>query len=330
MPTNQRKLDHINIVLDWTVDDKFHCFEQYQLPYRALPELDLNEVDTSIEFFWKRLSFPFIISSMTWWPNKWSSINKNLAKAAEKAWVALWLWSMRVIIEDPSTIDTFNIRKYCPSIPLFANIGVVQFNYWFGADECNRLIEAINADWLFLHVNPMQEAVQPEGNVNFNKIIEKIATILPKLNAPVIIKETWNWIDWTTAQHLIDAWVQRIDVSWRWWISRPAVEWARRQDRLGDTIRWLGITTDQALLQCKKVEWTRLIAWWWIRSWIDWAKALALGASLFTAWWPFLNPALESSDAVYEELILWKKELQITLFSTGCKNVKEFRSTITL
>ncbi len=330
MTTNQRKLDHIDSVLNWNVDDNFHCFDSYDLPYRALPELDLEHVDTSINFFWKELSFPFIISSMTWWPVKWSSINKNLAEAAERAWIWLWLWSMRIIIEDPSTIDTFNIRKLCPSIPLFANVWVVQFNYWFGADECNRLIDAIQADWIFLHVNPLQEAVQPEWDTNFSWLIDKIATIIPKLNAPVIIKETWNWIDWVTAKKLKEAWVQRIDVSWRWWVSRPAVEWERRWDSLWDSIRWLWITTDQTLLQCRAIEWLNLIAWWWVRSWVDWAKALALWASLFTAWWPFLKPSLESADAVYEELELRKKQMQIALFSTGSGNIEEFKNNIQL
>jgi len=155
---------------------------------------------------------------MTWWPVQGSQINKHLAEAAEHAWVALWLGSMRVVIEDPSTLDTFNCRKYCPSIPLFANVWVVQFNYWF--------------EWL----------------------IDKIAKIIPQLNAPVIIKETGNWIDWVTAQKLKQAWVQRI------------VEWERRNDPLGDTIRWLWITTDQALQQCSQIDWLNLIAWGWIRS----------------------------------------------------------------
>lgn len=322
--TNQRKRDHIDIVLNKPVDDQTHVFDRYTLPYRALPETNFSDVDTSCTFFDKDLSFPFIISSMTWGPVEGKKINTHLAEAAEEVGVALWLWSMRVIIEDPTTLDSFNIRALCPTIPLFANVWIIQFNYWFWADECNRLIDAIGADWLFLHVNPMQEIVQPEWDTNFAWLIEKLTTILPKLNAPVIVKETGNGIDWETAAALKSAWVQRIDVSWRWWISWPAVEGWRRDDTIGETIRWLGLYTDEALKQCRQVAWLNLIAGWWIRSWVDIAKAIRLWASIWTAGGPFLKPALDSTEAVIAELLKRKKEYQAALFSSGCNNTQEF------
>lgn len=131
---------------------------------------------------------------------------------------------MRVVIADPDSASTFDVRSLCPSIPLFANVGLVQLNYGFGADECNRIIDAVRADGLFFHLNALQEAVQPEGDTNFAGLIDKLAAIIPHLNAPVYVKEVGNGIDPHTAQALLDAGVSGIDVSGRGGISWPAVE----------------------------------------------------------------------------------------------------------
>lgn len=316
MSTNQRKLDHINIVLEKDVDDNLSVWDEYDLPYTTLPETDLEDVKTDVEFLWKTLSFPFIISSMTGGPEKGEMINRHLAEASEQAWVALGLGSMRVVIEKPETVASFDVRQYCPSIPLFANLGIVQLNYGYWADEINRLIDCVKADGIFLHINPLQEAVQPEWDTNFNDLIVKLEKILPKIEWEVIIKETGNGMDYETAKLLYEIWVNRIDVSGRWWTSWPAVEWERRQDRLGKTIRHLWIRTDDSLAECSEIDGLHLIAWWWVRTWVDIFKAQCLWAEIATAASPFLRPALESSQAVYDELMLWKREYQIAKWST--------------
>ncbi len=329
---NDRKLEHINIVLEKDVYPYPSVFEKYRLPYQALPELDLEAVDTSYEFLGKKLSFPFVISSMTWWPDKGKLINTNLASAAEKAGVALWLWSMRVMLRKPESIDSFNVRKICPSIPLCANMGLVQLNYGYGADEINRIIELVQADAIFLHINALQEAIQPEWDTNFSHLIEKLATILPQINAPVIVKECGNGIDYRTAQRLRDIGVEWIDVSGLWGTSRPAVEWYRRSDTLARAVQKLGIATDEALKSCQTIQWLQLIAWWGLRSGIDVAKARLLGAKLWTAAQPFLKPALMSEEAVYETLMLRKREYQIALRSmwSDSNNALMERNLITL
>lgn len=317
MSTNQRKLDHIDIVLNAWVDDNFCVFERFDLPRRALPECDLATIDSSTTFLWKQLSFPFMISSMTWWPQLGKDINRHLAQAAEQAWVALWLGSMRIIEEDPTSIDTFAVKKYCPSIPLLANVGLVQLNYGFDLDACNRLIDSIKADGIFFHINALQEAAQPEWDTNFWWLLEKLEKIIPNLHAPALVKETGNGIDAYTAQRLKDIGIQWIDVSWRGGISRPAVEWHRRHDRLGETLRSLGTTTDNALQECSPIPWLDLIAWWGIRNGIHGLKSMTLWATLFTAGAPFLQPALESRTCVYDELMLRKKEFTIGMRSCG-------------
>ena len=326
MSLDTRKLDHIKICLEGKVSPFSNFLDHYQLPFQTLPEINYADIDTSVTFFWKKLSFPFIIGSMTGGPEKGKAINEHLARAAEQAKVALGLWSMRSVLEHPETLPTFNVRHLCPSIPLFANIGLVQLNYGVGADEINRLIDSVQADGIFFHCNALQEVVQPEGDTNFANLLSKLKHILPQLHAPAIIKEVGNGMDAQTAQHLKDIGVQRIDVSGLWGTSRPAVEGYRRDDNLADSIKTLGIPTDQSLSQCKKLSWLDLIAGGGIRSGIDIAKAIMLGASLWTSASPFLEPALQSDEAVYQKLLLRGKEFQIALFSTGSKDMTSFQA----
>lgn len=315
--TNQRKLDHIQIVLDQKAETYWHVFDAYDLPYQALPEQDLREVITSCEFFGKKLSFPFLIGSMTGGPEKGLMINKNLAIAAEHCKVALALGSMRVCKEDSESYKTFDVRKYCPSIPLFANVWMVQLNYGFTAHEINELVDTIQADGIFLHINALQEAIQPEGDVNFNGLLSKLSQIIKDIHKPILIKECGNGIDRRTASKLVEMGIQWMDVSWKWGTSRPAVEWQRRKDHLADPIIQLWIATDKAILQCKDIPWISMIAWGGLRHGIDVLKALYLWATIGTAAAPFLAPALESAEEVAKVLEMRKRQYQIGKWSMG-------------
>lgn len=148
-----RKSQHIDVVLNKDVQAVRNSFSAYKLPYQTLPEIDFNSINTGTELFGKRLSFPFIISSMTGGPLKAENINRNLAIAAEEVGVGIGLGSMRIILKSPETLKSFDVRKYCPTIPLFGNIGLVQLNYGVGIKEINKLIHLIKADGIFLHVN---------------------------------------------------------------------------------------------------------------------------------------------------------------------------------
>lgn len=317
--THQRKLDHINLVLEWRAEHRDCVWDKYQLPYQALVEEDLESVDTSCEFFGSRLSFPFLISSMTWWPEKWYEINRNLAQAAEHCKVALALGSMRICIEDPATFATFDVKKYCPSVPIFANLGMIQLNYGFGADEIMRLVDTTGANGIFLHLNALQEAVQPEGNVNFHGLLRRLSQIISRIQVPVLVKECGNGIDAWSAQKLVEIGIQWIDVSGRWWTSRPKVESLRRSDDLGEPIQTIGIPADEAILECRSIPWIKIIAWWWVRSGIDLLKTRTLGASMGTAAAPFLGPALQSTESVISLLDIRKRQYQIGLRSMGRK-----------
>lgn len=322
---NERKLDHIRIVLEENVEPLRSSFDNYRLPYKSLPEIDMAKIDTGAEFLGRKLSFPFIISSMTGGPEKGIIINRNLAEAAEKAGVALGLGSMRVIIRKPESLESFNVRKYCPSVPLLANMGLVQLNYGYGADEINRIIDAVEADGIFLHVNPLQEAIQPEGDTNFETLLPKLEKVIRKIKKPVIVKEVGTGIDAATASKLYDIGVQWIDVSGSGGTSWAWVEGYRRTDTLGDIFRAEGIPTAEALLAASKINGLKLIAGGGIRNGIHIAKALALGASLATAAKPLLEPALKDAESCYKLLEGLKHELTIAMFCTGSRTIKKMQ-----
>ena len=324
--THDRKIAHINIVREKSVEPVQNVFDAYRWPYKALPEVDLSTVDAVIKFFGKPLSFPFIISSMTGGAQLAEGINKNLAIAAEEVGVALGLGSMRIIIENPDAIKSFAVRDLCPSIPLFANMGLVQLNYGYGADEINRIIDAVDADGIFLHVNPLQEAVQPEGDTNFAGLIKQLEAAIPKVEKPIIVKEVGTGIDRETARQLREIGVEWIDVSGMGGTSWTVVEGHRREDRLGETFAHVGMRTDEALNTVKDIEGLNLIAGGGVRSGLDIAKSLALGATLATAAKPLLEPALESAEACVAELQILKKELEVAMFVAGVASVEQCQS----
>ncbi len=321
-----RKSEHIDTVLTKNVQAVKSGLFQFKLPYSTLPEVNYNDVDSGIDFLGKKLSFPFLISSMTGGPEETGFINKNLASAAEEMKVGLGLGSMRVVLKHPQTSKSFDVRQYCPSIPLFANIGLVQLNYGVGVDEINYLIKLFKADGIFLHVNPIQEVIQPEGDTNFAGLLDKLASIIDKIDGHVILKEVGTGFDQQTAQQLKNIGVKWIDVSGMGGTSWTLVEGHRRDDDLGELFRNEGYTTVESLKALVKVEGLNLIAGGGLRSGLDIAKVLMLGAEVATAGTPLLKPALESVDQCIHVINQLKKELQISMFIAGVKTIHELKS----
>ena len=216
-PINQRKLDHINIVSeDRAIDRRQFFFDRIHLTHRALPELTLAEVDPSTRFLGKELSFPLLISSMTGGADEeLVKINRNLALAAEAEGVALAVGSQRVFFSDGAAGESFELRKHAPTAVLLGNLGAVQLNYDMGFADCEAAVKLLEADGLYLHLNPLQEAVQPEGDTDFSGLRNKIAVIVKTLRQPVIIKEVGAGISAIDVEHLLAAGVKYIDVAGR-------------------------------------------------------------------------------------------------------------------
>jgi len=326
-PINQRKLDHINIVSeDRAIDRRQHFFDRIHLTHRALPELNLAAVDPSTKFLGKALSFPLLISSMTGGADKeLVKINRNLALAAEAEGVALAVGSQRVFFSDDAAGESFELRKYAPTTVLLGNLGAVQLNYDMGFADCEAAAKLLDADGLYLHLNPLQEAVQPEGDTDFSGLRNKIAVIVQTLRLPVIIKEVGAGISAIDVEHLLAAGVKYIDVAGRGGTSWSMVESKRSDDpELGELFADWGIPTPVALQQMKpyRHEMT-LIASGGIRSGIDMAKSMILGASLCGMAGPFLNPARESADAVRAVIRRIKREFTTAMFLLGTGNIED-------
>ena len=212
--TSRRKSEHIHIVLSKPVNSSLlNGFEKYQFEHQALPEIDLADVDLKTSFFNHELQSPLLISSMTGGSKEAAQINRVLAKVAQDAGIALGVGSQRAGVEDPEKMASFRVRDVAPDILLFSNLGAVQLNYSYSVEHCQRAVETIQADALILHLNPLQEALQPEGNTNFKGLLKKIEVICKKLTVPVVVKEVGWGISAKVAKELASAGVAAIDVA---------------------------------------------------------------------------------------------------------------------
>ena len=337
MSINQRKADHIRINMEENVQFPHLAtgLEAVRFVHQALPELDLHEVDTSVTVFGKRLAAPILVSSMTGGTDYAEKINRNLAEAAQSRQLAMGVGSQRAALERDDVSQTFHVRDVAPDLLLFANLGAVQFNYGYTVDQCRRAVDMIEADALILHLNPLQEAVQPEGDVNWRGLLGKIEDVCRTLGKPVIVKEVGWGISAQVARRLIDAGVGAIDVAGAGGTSWSQVEMHRapteRLRRLAGAFANWGIPTAESLAAARQVrdEMGRgdvhLFASGGIRTGQDIAKCVALGADLVGLASPFLKKAVISTDAVVEEMDILAAELSVVLFCSGCGTVDALR-----
>ena len=330
--TNERKLKHIRIIeQDPETDRRKYYFDEIRLSHRALPELDLEDVDTSIMFMGKQLSFPLLISSMTGGDHDLiRTINRNLAVAAEETGVAMGVGSQRVMFTEPESIDSFQLRSHAPSTLLFANLGGVQLNYGFGIDECRKAVEVLEADALYFHLNPLQEVVQPGGNTNFSGLASKMGAIVHELEKPVIVKEVGAGISVHDTECLIKQGIHYVDVAGSGGTSWSRIEHysmlEKKQHAMGLHFQDWGIPTPEALQALKPYQdRITLLASGGVRSGIDMAKAVILGASLCGMASPFLKPAMESSDKVVEVIERIKREFKTAMFLLGVSSMHDLK-----
>ncbi|KZL50912.1 type 2 isopentenyl-diphosphate Delta-isomerase [Nodularia spumigena CENA596] len=322
--TQSRKADHIRICLE--EDVQFHQMtsglERYSFQHCCLPELNREDIDISTNFLGQHLAAPLLISSMTGGTKQAAMINQRLAKVAQHYKIAMGVGSQRVAVEKPQVADTFAIRKYAPDVLLFANLGAVQLNYHYGLDECLRIIDILEADALILHINPLQECIQPSGDTNFRGLLDKIHLLCNRLTVPVIAKEVGNGISAAIAEKLLAAGVTAIDVAGAGGTSWAMVESERAENalqrRLGRTFADWGLPTAECITSIRAIAPdVPLIASGGLRHGLDVAKAIALGADIAGLAMPFLQAAVESEDALYDLVKVLIAEITTVLFCTG-------------
>lgn len=326
--TSSRKTEHIRINLDEDVSSSITSgLEEYHFEHQALPELNLSQVNLVTEFLGKTLRAPILISSMTGGTNEAERLNQRLAIAAQEAGIAMGVGSQRAALENQSLDRTFQIRKFAPDILLFANLGVIQLNYGYGVDECFRAVEMVGADGLILHLNALQEAVQPDGDTDFSGIIQKLEHVCNVLGVPVIAKEVGWGISERAAKSLINAGVSAIDVAGAGGTSWSQVEMYRAkspsQARLAAAFRDWGIPTAQSILNVRNVDQDiPLIASGGVRTGVDIAKGIALGADIGGMASPFLKAAAISGDETLLTIREIIQEIQVAMFAAGVKDIE--------
>jgi isopentenyl-diphosphate delta-isomerase len=321
-----RKAEHIRLALDASNQAGRSFFDDYAFEHNALPEIALDDIDLSVEFLGKRIEAPLLVSCMTGGTEAAGEINRNLARAAEDRRIALGVGSQRKALEDPLQAASFQVRGLAPSIPLLANLGAVQLNYGYGIAECRAAVEMIDADALAFHLNVLQEALQPEGDTDFSGLLPKLGKIARGLDVPVIAKEIGCGISGDTARALVEQGIRIIDTAGLGGTSWARIE-ARRADdvEIGELFADWGVPTPVSIQEVAAVPGVTVIGSGGIRSGVDVAKAIALGAHLVGTAYPLLKPATVSTAAVIERVGRIVDELRIAMLCVGTRTIDELR-----
>lgn len=330
-----RKAEHIRICLERDVQARGVSpgFERYALVHQALPEMALEDVDIGTVLAGRTLRSPLLVSAMTGGTPEATEINRNLARAAQELGLAMVVGSQRPALENPRLAPTYQVRDIAPDVLLFANLGAVQLGAGYGLAECRRAVEMIGADGLALHLNPLQECLQPEGDRDFRGLAGRIAEVAAGLGAPLLVKEVGWGISTRVAAMLYDAGVRLVDVAGAGGTSWSEVEGERAPDestrRVAAAFADWGIPTCEAIANVRGVSSDiAIVASGGIRSGVDVAKALALGARAAGIALPLLEPACHSYERVLERLREFERQLRIAMFCSGCARIADLAGAI--
>jgi isopentenyl-diphosphate delta-isomerase len=332
----KRKEEHVEIALSQDVQNEHNYWNDIAFVHNALPEIDMEGIDTSVEFFGKKLSFPFMIAAMTGGYENAREINGNLAKAAEKLGIGFGIGSERAIFSKDNIRSYSVVKRY--KVPLkVANIGAPQLieqkgEQGLSTENIKRVVSTIDANLLAIHLNFLQEVVQPGGETRARGIVDAIAKVSSEIDVPVIVKETGGGISRPVAEKLKMAGISCIDVGGAGGTSFSAIEYYRAKAIGSDLLQHLGrsfwnwgIPTPISLLMLKDMGF-ELIATGGIRSGVDIAKAVALGARVASAAHPLLRQATKSSADVVLQLETYREELKSTMFLLGLESIDDLRS----
>jgi isopentenyl-diphosphate delta-isomerase len=330
-----RKDSHLSLALEREVDlssADASGFGALRFDHDALPEIDLADVRTEVDLLGKRLAAPLVVGAMTGGTPRAGEVNRRLAEAAARCRVGFALGSQRKMLIDPTTRDSYAVREVAPELPLlFGNLGAVQLNLGVGPRELRRLVEDVGCDAFNFHLNPLQEAIQPEGETCFADLVPKLREVVPGLGVPVLLKEVGSGISETTARKIGELPVAGVETSGVGGTSWSLIESLRTEDpvqrRVGELFSRWGIPTAESIAICRRALPDRVvIASGGIRNGIEVAKALALGADAVAVALPVLRAAARSVEDAVQALRVLVTELRTAMFLTGCRTVQDLRS----
>ena len=322
--TSRRKQEHIDICLHEDVEfRKSNGFEKYEFEHRALPELNLAEIDTSTVFLGKKFNHPFFIEAITGGSPGTETLNLNLARACEEMGIGMGTGSQRAMLDEPELTYTYLVRDVAPHIFLLGNIGAVQLAS-LQVNDVIQMVKRIKGDGLAIHLNAAQEMCQPEGDTDWRNVLSNIEHVCRATDFPVIVKETGCGISGDIARKLVSAGAACLDIGGAGGTSFTRVEHFRGSKSAAALFEW-GIPTAESLRQCRRNVNIPLIASGGIRTGVECAKALAMGASLVGFALPVLKAAQVSSHAVVDILKSLSNELKRTMLLLGTRTIAELK-----
>jgi isopentenyl-diphosphate Delta-isomerase len=333
----QRKKEGIDIPLQKNVQAKTTStyLEYVRLVHNALPEMDYDDIDTSVTFLRKRFSAPIIIDSMTGGTDEATVINGRLGELAEKYGFGMGLGSQRAGLKSEELAATYSIaRKNAPNAFLIANIGGAQLSKGFTVDEAKRIVKMIGANALVVHLNPLQELIQPEGEPRYKGVLAQISELAKTIDVPLIVKEVGAGISKEVAIKLEMANVSAINIAGAGGTSWAGVEKLRAESlkddlkkHLGEMFWDWGIPTAASLMEVRRAVKLPLIASGGLRNGLEVAKCIALGASMAAMAYPFLQTAAQSRESLFAFADTVLAELKSTMFLVGAKNIAALASS---
>jgi len=326
----KRKKDHLDLCTkkDVSFEKKTTLLEFVELNYNTLPEISLHDVNLSTNFCEKEFSFPFIVSAITGGAMVSKKVNLEIAKAAQQIGVGMGLGSMRAMLQQPSLMETYYVRDVAPDIFISGNLGAAQLKQ-FSPKNVDDALNAVGANALAIHLNAAQEAMQPEGDVDFSGIISKIAEYAEVLSVPVYVKEVGHGVSYEVARALRETKIAAVDIQGAGGTSWTRVDSLRHKESFGENFRDFGIPTAVSLIETKNAlsgSNKKIIASGGIRNGVDSVKALIMGADLVGNAAPILKAQqTKGSAGVFEYLKKIKTEMEITSFLLGCKNISQLK-----
>ncbi|MDC3261709.1 type 2 isopentenyl-diphosphate Delta-isomerase [bacterium] len=319
---SSRKDDHIQLALKPDHQGADSGFDRLMFEPNALPQMALTDIDSTAQFIGRSIAAPFLIGAMTGGTNNANIINQHLAEASEACNIPMALGSQRAALELGLKQ---NLRQWAPKAILLGNLGATQLQQQ-GVDLAKKAVESVSANALVIHLNPLQELVQPNGDRDWNYVLEAIAEAQHQLNVPLIVKEVGAGIGPGTAKKLSQAGIQWVELAGRGGTSWASIELARNgsateQEIAAPFIDWGMDTVDlipRVRATCPELS---LIGSGGIRHGLDIARCIRLGAQMTALAQPFLAPALESTEAVVEKITILREQLHWAMFLTGSKDL---------